>query len=55
MEEFASDKVTMLVKAWCNECQQTSYPKDIIKNSYRDTDNLYKFRCKCTNEISPPL
>jgi hypothetical protein len=31
----------MLLKEVCPDCQLTCYAKDIIKNSFRDSDNLF--------------
>lgn len=42
-EYFVSDKVCMLLKETCSECKTVLYPKDILRNTTKETDHFYIF------------
>lgn len=53
---FISDKVRLLLKEVCAECQTTLYPKDILKHTVREAENLYAFQCAtCYRKVFPLL
>ena len=55
LDEFTSDRVTILLKEKCMFCQSTLYPKDILKYEIRESDDMFNFYCMCKNQIYPSL
>ncbi len=55
-EYFISDKVRLLLKEVCSDCNTVLFPKDILKHTTKEAENYYIFTCSnCFNKIFPNL
>lgn len=46
----------MLLKEVCSFCSSNMYPKDLLKHTMKEGENLYTFQCStCYQKIFPNL
>ena len=55
LEEFTSERVSLLIKERCDYCSSILYSKDLLKYQLRESEDTLNFYCMCKNLIFPNL